>query len=121
MTGLLAIVLTLSLIDLVLTLTYVMEIGLIEDNPLAREIIRIGGPALLIAWKLATTGFACGVLLAVRRRGIAEAAAVLCTLVMIWLTARWVGYIEASAELSSAVHEMETLGQGGWVTAAKGT
>ena len=35
---------------------------------------------------------------------------------MVWLTARWVGYIETSALLTPALAEMEIHGQGHWVT-----
>ncbi|HZW11034.1 MAG TPA: DUF5658 family protein [Phycisphaerales bacterium] len=114
--GLVGIILALSLMDLMLTLTYVMEIGLIEDNPLARRVMQAGGPGLLIAWKLLSVGFAGWVLLRYRSRGVAELAAVFSAGVMVWLTARWVGYIETSALLTPALAEMEIHGQGHWVT-----
>lgn len=113
---LLGIILVLSLADLVLTLTYVMEIGLIEDNPIARLVLRTGGPWMLIAAKLASVGFTLGVLFWARKRGIAEVAAVVGTIVMIWVTLRWVGYIDASAQLSASLEDMEHHSQGAWVT-----
>jgi hypothetical protein len=118
---LVAAVAVLSLVDLVLTLTFILEIGLIEDNPIARALLGWGGPAMLVVWKVITAGFATTVLFWARRHAIAEVAAIFGAIVMIWLTARWVQYIETSAQLSSAVHEMEALGQGGWVTHDKGT
>lgn len=115
---LLGVILALSLADLALTLTYVTEIGLIEDNPMARMVLRAGGPALLIAAKLGSVGFSAGVLLWARRRGIAEAAAVLGAVVMIWVTARWIGYIETSSELTASLEEWEHHSQGAWMTTA---
>ena len=116
--ALVAAILALSLVDLILTLTYIMEIGMIEDNPIARVIISTGGPALLIAWKILTVGFASTVLLLARKRHITEVAAIFGMLVMVWLTIHWVQYIEASAKLTCATQEMDRLGQGHWVSAA---
>src|SRR5690606_29862953 len=98
---------------------YVTEIGLIEDNPMARMVLRAGGPALLIAAKLGSVGFSAGVLCWARRRGIAEGAAVLGAVVMIWVTARWIGYIEASSELTASLEEWEHHSQGAWMTTAE--
>ncbi|MBK7403295.1 MAG: hypothetical protein IPJ41_01345 [Phycisphaerales bacterium] len=116
--GLVGIVLVLSLVDLLLTLIYATQIGLIEDNPLARAIMHLGGPWLVIAWKVLTVGFAAGVLIRFRRRGVAEIAAVVCAAVMTWLTVHWFAYIDTSAQLTAALHEMEFYGQGHWVTMA---
>ena len=116
---LLGVILVLSLADLMLTLIYVMEIGLIEDNPLARLVLRAGGPGGLVAAKLASVGFAIGVLFWVRTRGIAEVAAIVGAVVMIWVTARWVGYIEASAHLNATVEELEHHSQGAWMMLAE--
>ncbi len=115
-TAMVAVILALSLVDLLLTLTYVLHIGLIEDNPVARGVMQTGGPGLLIFWKLLSVGFAGGVLLRFRTRGTAEAAAALCACVMVWLTARWVGYIDASAGLTGAIDQMDHVSQGNWVT-----
>lgn len=114
--ALVGIILVLSLTDLLLTLTYVTEVGLIEDNPVARGVMRTGGAGLLVFWKLLSVGFAAGVLLRFRKRGVAELAAVFSAGVMVWLTARWVDYIETSAMLTPALAEMEVHGQGHWVT-----
>lgn len=116
--GLVGVVLVLSLVDLLLTLIYATQIGLIEDNPLARAIMRSGGTGLVTLWKVLTVGFTAFVLLRFRRRGIAEAAAVVCALVMTWLTIHWFQYIETSAELTSALHDMDFYGQGHWITLA---
>lgn len=116
---LVGVILALSLTDLALTLIYVTEIGLIEDNPAARAVLRTGGPALLVAAKLASVGFAAGVLLWARRRGVAEVAALFGALVMAWVTARWIGYIETSAELTASLEEWQEHSQGAWMTTAE--
>jgi len=118
---LLGVIVALSLADLALTMTHVMEIGLIEDNPIARLVLRTGGPGLLVAAKLASLAFAVGVICWARKRGIAEVAAVIGAVVMVWVTVRWVGYIDASAHLSASVEELEAHGGGAWMTAEVGT
>jgi hypothetical protein len=116
---LVGVILALSLADLALTLVYVTEIGLIEDNPLAREVLRAGGPGLLVVAKLGSVGFTTGVLFWARRRGIAELAALFGALVMGWVTARWIGYIETSAQLTATMEEWEHHSQGAWMTTAE--
>ncbi len=113
---LLGVILVLGLADLVLTLIYVMEIGLIEDNPIARLVLETGGPGSLVVGKLASVGFTIGVLFWVRTRGIAEVAAVFGAVVMIWVTARWMGYIETSAHLTASLEEMEFHSNGAWMS-----
>ncbi len=115
----LGVILVLSIADLVLTLTYVMEIGLIEDNPIARLVLQTGGPVLLVVAKLSSVGFTIGVLFWARKRGIAEVAAVIGAVVMIWVTGRWVGYIEASVHLTATIEEMEHHSQGAWMMLAE--
>ena len=44
----------LGLTDLAMTLTYLMNIGLFEGNPLARWVIAMGSPAIVAGFKLAT-------------------------------------------------------------------
>lgn len=116
-----AAVLALSLGDLALTLTYVLQVGLIEDNPIARGVLAAAGPAGLVAWKLLTLGLACGVLLGARRTRAGEYGAAIALAVMVWLTWRWVAYIETSAHFSGALCIVEDLSDGAWVTAEPGT
>ncbi|MFG0260432.1 MAG: DUF5658 family protein [Phycisphaerales bacterium JB041] len=119
MAFLLAIIVVLSLLDLLLTLIHVTEIGLIEDNPVARFVLATGGPRLLIAAKLASVGFCTGVLFWARRRGFAELAAVFGAVVLVWLTIRWGSYIQVFAGVSASMEELEHHGQGAWVTLAE--
>lgn len=116
---LLAIIVVLSLLDLLLTLIYVTEIGLIEDNPVARFVLATGGPRLLVAAKLASVGFCTGVLYWARHRGFSELAAVFGAAVLIWLTIRWGSYMHVFSGVSASMEELEHHGQGAWVTLAE--
>lgn len=114
----LAVIVALSLIDLLLTLIYVTEIGLIEDNPVARLIMQVGGAPLLVVAKIASVGFCSGILFWARRRGIAEVAAAFGMLVLVWLTIRWLGYMHVFSNVVASLEELEHHGQGAWVTLA---
>lgn len=115
----LAVIVVLSLLDLLLTLIYVTEIGLIEDNPVARLVLEIGGPRLLVAAKVVSVGFCTGVLFWARRRGIAELAAVIGVVVLVWLTVRWMSYMHVFSDVAASMEELEHHGQGAWVTLAE--
>ncbi len=116
---LMAAVAVMSLADLAMTLTYLNHVGMIESNPLARIVMHGGGPGSLIAWKLASTALAVGILLRLRRRGIAEVAAVLCCAVLVWLMVRWVAYVEAAPALAGALAAMPDHVGEEWVSFAQ--
>ncbi|MCW5776512.1 MAG: hypothetical protein KIS87_08750 [Phycisphaeraceae bacterium] len=108
-----------SLADLAITLTYLNHVGMIESNPVARIVMHGGGPWSLIAWKLATTTLAVGILLRLRRRLVAEAAAVVSCAVLVWLMVQWVAYVEAAPALAGALASMpDHLGEE-WVSFAQ--
>lgn len=108
-----------SLADLAMTMTYLNHVGMIESNPLARIVMHGGGPLSLIAWKLATTVLAVGILLRLRRRRAAEVAAIVCCAVLGWLMVRWVAYVEAAPALAGAIAAMpEHFGEE-WVSFAQ--
>lgn len=89
---LLLITLTLSLFDLVLTLSYARSIGLIELNPIAAWIMRQGPSHALIAWKLGSVGLACCIIYAIRHRREGEGAAWVSVLVLAALTVHWLNF-----------------------------
>lgn len=93
----------LGLTDLVLTLTYLMNVGLFEGNPLARWVIALGSPAIVAAFKLATMVASSSILFWQRRRWQAEFGAILAVLVLGKLTLAWMSYIAFSAELTHAI------------------
>ena len=91
-TALLGVVLALSLIDLYLTLLFVTHTGMSESNPIARLLLRHGSLASVAAFKLGTVGLSSFILFRARRRGSAEAAAVVCAVAMALLTAHWMAF-----------------------------
>ena len=88
---LIAIVL-MSLGDLYMTLMHLTNVGLMEENPLARGIIRLQSAPLLAIWKILSIALGAGILFVARRRLLAEVACWFCLLVMTWLTVRWIDY-----------------------------
>ncbi|XVJ60890.1 MAG: hypothetical protein HEQ23_16465 [Tepidisphaera sp.] len=91
---LLAGVVVMSLVDLDLTLVYARTTGMVEQNPIAREIMSTGSAWLLVAWKLFTVAVAVGLLYHARRHRAGELGSWLCIAVLCWLTARWLNYNE---------------------------
>ena len=81
-----------SAIDLALTLTYATTIGMMEVNPLARAVMRLGSPLLVVLWKLVTAGFGIGTLLYFRKNRYAEVASWVCFIAMIMLLAHWLEF-----------------------------
>lgn len=93
----------LGITDLVLTLTYLMNVGLFEGNPLARWVIALGSPLIVALFKLATMVASSSILLWQRRRWQAEVGAILAVLVLGKLTLAWMSYIDFSSELTHAI------------------
>jgi Domain of unknown function (DUF5658) len=96
---LLVAVVLLSLGDLYMTLVHLRGVGMVEANPIAREVIDLNSPPALAAWKLATVVLAVGLLFVVRRTRSGEIGAWLAVAVLTWLTVRWTTYSEELAEL----------------------
>lgn len=99
---LLAAVIAMSIVDLDMTLVYARTTGMVEHNPIAREIMSTGSVWLLILWKFVTVAVAVGLLNRVRRHASGELGAWLCMGVLCWLTARWVSYNDEIAVLQFA-------------------
>jgi hypothetical protein len=81
-----------SAIDLALTLTYATTIGMMEVNPLARAVMKLGSPLLVVLWKFATAGFGIGTLLYFRKNRYAEVASWVCLIAMLMLLAHWINF-----------------------------
>ncbi len=105
-----------SLADLAMTLTYMTSVGMLESNPLARAVVQSGGPGMLVAWKLATVGLACGILIAASRRAIGEFGSVLGCLLLGWLMVQWFAYVEGAHELTPALCSLTNGQVHDWVT-----
>ena len=91
-----------SLVDLDLTLVYAKTTGMVEQNPIAREIMQTGSVGLLIIWKMLTVTVAVGLLHHARRHRAGELGSWLCIAVLCWLTARWISYNEELQVLQCA-------------------
>jgi len=81
-----------NLADLTLSLTYMRSIGMYEANPLAREMIAIGGADQLVRYKLFLTILSGGLLYLLRRHRFAEQAAWASVGVLLLLTMHWGHY-----------------------------
>ena len=113
---LLCAIVLLSLADLQMTYVHLTTIGLGEANPVARLVMSAESPALLIAWKLASVGLACGIFYLGRRRPLAEIAAWFCVLVLVWLMLRWGAYSTEMARVCPNLHMVMQSEAGAWVT-----
>jgi hypothetical protein len=91
-----------SLADLVMTLTHLTTIGMLEANPIARWIMQMQSPSLLVLWKVGTLGVAVAILLRARRLTCGEIAAWICAAVLLWLMVRWSVYLDHIDLLASA-------------------
>jgi hypothetical protein len=92
-----------SIVDLDMTLVYARNTGMVENNPIARQIMSTGSAGLLVVWKFITVSIAVGLLHRVRRHVSGELGAWLCMAVLLWLTQHWVKYTEEIAVLQCAV------------------
>lgn len=89
-------VMLMSLIDLVVTLTYTTTVGMNEGNPLARWVMSFNCPWLLASWKVLLMAISGVLLIATRRYRSSEIGAWACFAVMLWLMARWIAYAETA-------------------------
>lgn len=104
-----------SLADLAMTLTYLLEVGMIESNPFARAIMLYNSPALLVAWKLATVALGAAIIIAARRTRIGEMGAWFIAAVLVALTIRWSHYNAAAHTLTPYLEVMTEAPESQWV------
>lgn len=116
--ALLVAVIALSLGDLYMTLFHLRSVGMIEANPLAREVIDLNSPYALSAWKLATVLVTVGILFMVRRTRSGEVGAWLCVAVLTWLTLRWMDYSDELFALPPDVAVEAARSDPNWVAMA---
>ncbi|MCC6676000.1 MAG: hypothetical protein IT436_02545 [Phycisphaerales bacterium] len=117
---LLVAVLLMSLGDLYMTLTYLLNVGMLEGNPIARAVMVMDRPGLLIGWKVVSLGLGLGILYWARRSRNGELGAWVCFVLLSWLTVHWSSYNAEVVELTPAIAEMGTLRDHRWVTMAGG-
>lgn len=92
--------------DLYMTLTFAINIGMIEANPIARSVMQEHPIAVVVIWKVATVLFFSVVLFLARRTRAAELAAWCCFIVMTALTVHWFSY---SSNVSGYTTEFAAL------------
>ena len=104
-------------VDLFCTLTYLRAVGMVELNPIARQVILIGEAPLLIAFKGLTMLASCGTLFVLRKHRLAELGAWVCTAVLLALCFHWTNF---NANISRFTNEIAIVAvQGGcerWVS-----
>jgi hypothetical protein len=92
--------------DLLFTLTYMTNSGMMEMNPLARLAVSLGGVNMLVKFKLLTILLSAGILYCCRKHRSAEPWSWFCAAVMLTLTLHWVHY---NATISDMTHEISTI------------
>lgn len=105
----------LSLGDLYMTLAFATSVGMIENNPIARAVMAIGHPNLLIYWKLATVGATTLLIFRCRRSRVGELGGWLCLAILLWLTLRWQTYSDAMPELTRHLPKIANVESERWV------
>jgi len=113
-----AAMLLMGLADLQLTLTYMRSVGLIELNPIAREMVEIGGARQLVMYKLLSIAMSAGVLYLLRRHALAERCAWASCALLLALTMHWVRYNDAAIENPAAAVAQLAAPDHRWVTLA---
>lgn len=104
------------LADLYMTLLFVQNVGMIENNPLARLVMAHNSPALVVLWKLALTVFGVGVLVFFRRFRAAEIAAWVVFVAMTGLMVHWKGFAQGAAAAAEEYHLLAMTDDPRWVT-----
>ncbi|MCK4872511.1 MAG: hypothetical protein KAS72_07280 [Phycisphaerales bacterium] len=112
---LLLITISLSLFDLILTLTYVRSIGMAEVNPIAAWILREGSTSALVAWKLGSVLMAATIIYAIRHKRQAERAAWLAVIILGALTAHWMHYGASLHQLTPVAHALPEMSDYNWI------
>lgn len=108
-----------GLADLSITMTYLMSVGMWEGNPVARYVIGLGSPTVVVAFKLGTMLITSWIVLAQRRRWQAEMIAWITVIVLGALTVHWYNYIayaEARPEVLTSVALDPSFAAGTWVS-----
>ncbi len=83
-----------GLADLALTLEFLRAVGMLEANPIAREMIAIGGAGQLVRYKLFTIVLSAGLIYLLRRHRAAERCAWVSVVILLGLSAHWRVYAE---------------------------
>ncbi len=107
-----------SLFDLLMTLTYLTQAGMMESNPIARVVMVGGGVPAVIGWKVLTVMLAVFLLYKARRRLSGELGVLLCCTVLGWLMVRWHTYTAEAHSMTTVLNADETIHAFDWVSLA---
>lgn len=99
-------ILAMSLADLSMTLIHATSIGMQEENPIARLLMRYGGICSICIWKGGTVAIGTFILWRIRHHRCAEVGAWLCFAILAALCFHWASY---NAQLSSYTSEVLSL------------
>jgi hypothetical protein len=112
--------LAMGVADLLCTLAYMTSVGMVEMNPIARHMIRVGGADQLIMFKLFTMALSAGIIYLIRRHPRAELCAWVSFAIMLCLTIHWVQYNRLVPTLTSEFSLLACHSEAGnideWVT-----
>lgn len=96
-----------SLADLSMTLIHATSIGMQEENPIARVLMRHGGICSICIWKGGTVAIGVFILWRLRRHACAEIGAWVCFAILAALCFHWAGYNAQIAGLTSEVLSLD--------------
>ncbi|MBX3390920.1 MAG: hypothetical protein KF691_15835 [Phycisphaeraceae bacterium] len=99
-------ILAMSLADLSMTLIHATSIGMQEENPIARLLMRYGGICSICVWKAGTVAIGVFILWRIRHHRCSEVGAWLCFSILAALCFHWASY---NAQLSSLTNEVLSL------------
>lgn len=106
----------LSAADLWMTLLHMRSGGMMEANVLVRNLARLGSPALIAWWKLASvTPFLLLIFITRRRPGAELTAAAACVL-LAYVTWHWAGYSDALMRYGDMLLQMPIQDHPSWIT-----
>ncbi|GJQ28962.1 MAG: hypothetical protein HBSAPP03_08460 [Phycisphaerae bacterium] len=105
-----------SLADLYMTLLFVTNVGMVENNPIARLVMAHNSAALVVVWKLALTVFGVGVLFWFRRARLSEVAAWGVFVAMTCLMVHWNAFAHGAAVIADDYHTLASGTETGWVS-----
>lgn len=112
---LIALIASMSLVDLYLTILYITHTGMNEINPLARAMMEYQSPAVLGLWKIGTVLLSVGIFAIIRKKRTAEFGAWIGCIVLCMLMNHWVNFIDEHSRLTEQPFEIDAMGQPDWV------
>jgi uncharacterized membrane protein len=102
--ALLAVIVGLSLLDLVLTVGHMASSGMFESNPIAAALANwTGTPLAIVDFKVLSVLVGVSLLFRMRRHASAELAAWLMTVVLVVLSVRWGLYASELADMDQTM------------------